>query len=161
MSMKNSSDTIENRTRNLPASSAVPEQNAPTVGSTDSSAASLPLIANTCFFFSVFIMHAPAVPNVRTKLVQTYKLHDFFSRPHLPRRHVCSATRSYTDSPGLAEIAAERTRGAGLHGQRKCSHADRPQVTVTLRFGSRTRLHVRERLSRAAERDTCEFYSHV
>jgi hypothetical protein len=83
-------------------------------------------------FFSVFKMHVPAVPKVLTRLVQTYKLHGFFFLPHLPRRHVCSSIRSYTDFPGLVEIAAERKRGASLHGLRQCSQAGCPQLTMTL-----------------------------
>jgi len=35
------------------------------------------------------------------------------------------------------------------------------EVTVTSRVGSRRPLHVRERLSRVADRGSCEFYSHV
>jgi hypothetical protein len=35
------------------------------------------------------------------------------------------------------------------------------EVTMTSRVGSRMRLHMRERLSRVAERGSCEFYCHV
>jgi hypothetical protein len=62
-------------------------------------------------------MHVPAVPNLPTRHVQTYKLHGFVFRPHPPTRHVFISTRSYTDFPGLVEIAAERKRGASLHGK--------------------------------------------
>jgi hypothetical protein len=56
----------------------------------------------------------------------------FVVLPHLPRRHACSSTRNYTDFCGQIQIAAERKRGASLNGQRKCSQAGCPQVTITL-----------------------------
>jgi hypothetical protein len=64
--------------------------------------------------------------------------------------------RSYTDFLRLVEVAAEWKRGASVHGQKKCSLAGRPIVTVTLE----------NRLSKAVTRDKGvtswrEVYSHV
>jgi hypothetical protein len=70
--------------------------------------------------------------------IYTYELHDLIFQPHFLWRHVYNFTRShrshlaYTDFLRLVEVAAESKRGASIHGQKKCTIAGRPKVTVTL-----------------------------
>lgn len=80
----------------------------------------------------------------------------FFLCQYLPSRHICSwsqATRSYTYFSGLVESKAKKKRGATLQGQRKCSQTDSLRGYHDLRESAlEGGLHVRERLSRVAER---------
>ena len=79
-------------------------------------------------FIPVFVMHVPAVPNLRERLVQTYQLHCLFLCPRFLNRHLRRTALNYTGFPGLVQVAAESECGASLHGHRKCSQAGCPLV---------------------------------
>ena len=94
-------------------------------------------------FIPGFVMHVPADPNLRERLVQTYQFQCPFLSPRFLIRHVRRTavnhrpyqpwiTLNYTGFPRLVQVAAESECGASLHGHRKCSQAGCPLVTVTL-----------------------------
>ena len=87
----------------------------------------------------VFVLHVPAVSNLRGRLKQTYVLHGLIFRTKFLLRRVSRSARSYTDFPGLVQVAAEKERGLDYTDKRKCSRAGRPKVTVTLEIESRRR----------------------
>ena len=84
-------------------------------------------------FISVFVMHVPAVPNLRGRLIYTYKFQRLFFRPHFLTGHVHGTALNYTGFPGLVQVAAESECGASLHGHRKCSQAGCPLVNCDFR----------------------------
>ena len=79
-------------------------------------------------FIPVFVMHVPAVPYLRERLVQTYQLQCLFLCPCFLTRHLRHTALNYTGFPGLVQVAAESECGASLHGHRKCSQAGCPLV---------------------------------
>ena len=106
------------------------------------------------YVFSIFKTHMPAVPNLWTGLIQSYKMHGFVFCPYLPRHYVRSFsryTRSYTNIPGLVSNAAERKCGATSHCALKTAFT--PFENLLCKTGT----HERQNFSRAGETDLWQF----
>jgi hypothetical protein len=81
---------------------------------------------------------------------------------HNFRAAIYSATHIYTDFSGLVETTPEKKHGIALRGRLGSDlKPNLREVTLTSSVGSWRWLHVRERQSRVAVRDSREFYSHM
>jgi hypothetical protein len=109
----------------------------------------------------VFVVHVPAVSNLRGRLKQTYVLHGLIFRTNFLLRHVCSSARSYTDFPGLVQVAAEKERGVRLLRQKKVLSSRTSESYRDLGNRISKEVHVREPLSREVQRNAREVYSHL
>jgi hypothetical protein len=105
-------------------------------------------------------MHVPAVPNLRGRLIYTYKFQRLFG-PHFLTGHVHGTALNYTGFPDLVQVAAESECGASLHGHRKCSQAGCPLVNCYLRESALEDGYTLESPFPEKQRDSPDVYSHV
>jgi hypothetical protein len=109
-------------------------------------------------FFSRFVSRMWLLPQNSCRAAYKHLL--IFPHRNIPRRHLCSCTQgtcSNTNFSRLAESTAERKHGATLHK----GSALKPTVcelAMTFEGRCQRRLHVRQRLSIAADRHSREFF---